>query len=337
MKLLGFLALILSVPQANPQQAPALRPSGIAARINGEIITWDEVELMIRNVPMADRTPEVRRQMLKALADRTLFLQEAKNYSIDVTEAQVDVVLESRRKHSGMSVEDFQKYVNNNEGLSITEYRRLLKQELTINTLMSRLATEPLRSPNTKLKLLLEFVSPEEMRDYYEKHPEQFTEIRQMDLVFLAFQFQTPEERDAKVRLAESIRRRVKEGASLYVLSLAYMDVNLMVGKDRMRTPVYENLSYKDSPFPKKISDFLFSEEKEGGLKEGAVSEPIVEGNRVNLFQPQRRIIEKARTFEEAQPLIRRHLESAKRRENLRILRDDLVRRSFVEPADIFN
>src|SRR6266850_5995616 len=105
MKTLAMLALFLAAPQAPQERAQALRPSGIAARINGEIITWDEVELVLRTIPPEQRTPELRRQTLRTLADRQLFLQEAKNYAIEITEAQVDVVLESRRKHANMTTE----------------------------------------------------------------------------------------------------------------------------------------------------------------------------------------------------------------------------------------
>ena len=328
------IALVTLAAAFAPQDpsAASVRPSGIAARINGEIITWDEVDLVLRTIPPEQRTPGLRRDVLKQLAQQTLFLQESKNYNIEITESQVDTALETQRKHSKLSLDDFLRYVNTVENKSISEYRASLRKELTIATLMSRLATEPLRNPNPKLKLMFEFVSPEEMRDYFDQNPAQFKPIRQIDLVFLAWQFQTPEERDEKMRLAESIRRRIKEGTSLYVLAFLYMDTNLWPRKDGKPEPLYKNLEFKDSPFSPRVTKFLYED-----LKEGEVSEPVVDGNMVTLFHLQRKIVEKERTFEEAQPFIRRQLESMKRRINQKILLDDLVRRSFVEPPDLFH
>lgn len=330
MKWLAAAGLFLPVAQAPQQQPP--RPSGIAARINSEIITWDEIELELRTIPADQRTPELRKITLKRLAEEELFLQEAKNYSIEVSETQVDADLEAERKRANMSMDEYLQKVNSQHGIGISEYRTILRRQRTIAMLMSRLATEPLRNPNPKLRLLLEFVSPEEMRDYFDKHPEQFKPIRQVDVVFISLQFQTPAEREEKLRLAASIRRRVEEDSPLYVLALAHMDSTHMPIKDGKRMPAYANLPYEDAPFSADVKKLLFET-----MKEGEVSDPVVDGNSVALFHLQRKIIEDRRSFEEAQPFIRRQLESIKRRYNQRILLQDLVRRSFVEPADLFN
>jgi hypothetical protein len=326
MRLIALMPILLA--SAAPQEG------GVAARINGEIITWDEVELKIASVPVNDRTRELRRKTLRWLAEEELFLQEAKNYQIEVSESQVDADIEAERKKTTgpYTTEQFYQWINRELGYSISEYRTMKRRERTIATLMSRLATEPLRNPNPRLRLLLDFVSPEEMRDYFEKNTEQFKQIRQIDVIFLTLQFQTPEERDHKVRLAESIRRRVKEDSPLYAQALAHMDVTLMPMKGTLRMPAYENLAYDDAPFSDEVKKLLYET-----LKEGDLSEPVIDGNSVSLFHLRQRIVEKQRTFEEAQPVIRRQLELAKRLANRKLLLGDLVKRSFVEPADLFN
>src|SRR5688572_14005740 len=212
------LAILLVLQQQAPSQTH--RQSGIAARINGEVITWDEVELVLWNVPPAERSPELRKKTLVTLAKRLLFLQEAKNYNIEITETQIDSQLENERRKSKYTTEEFAKYINTNMNMTLTEYRAELRRDLTIGTLMSRLATEPLRNPNPKLRLMLEFVSPEEMRAYYDANPAQFKPIRTVDVVFLSLHFDGPEERDERERLAASIRRRVDEDSPLYVQAL---------------------------------------------------------------------------------------------------------------------
>src|SRR5258705_296331 len=214
-----ILPILLVLAAAAPAQdapkvitAAAARPSGIAARINNEIITWDEVELTLRTISPEQRTPDLRRNQLRTLAERMLFLQEARNYGITVPESEVDGLLETERKRNGWTSEQLQRYINSVENMSISEYRDILRKDKTIWLLFSRLVTEPLRNPNSKVMLLIEFVSPEEMREYYAKNADQFKAIRQMDLVRLAFQFQTPEEKEEKIRLAQSIRRKHKEG-----------------------------------------------------------------------------------------------------------------------------
>ncbi len=330
MKWFAAAALFLTAAQVPQEKAP--RPSGIAARINSEIITWDEIELELRTIPAEERTPELRKVTLRRLAEDELFLQEAKNYSIEVSETQVDADLEAERKRANMTMEEYLQRVNSQYGIGISEYRTILRRQRTIVTLMSRLATEPLRKPNPKLRLLLEFVSPEEMRDYFDKHPQQFKPIRQVDVVFISLQFQTPAEREEKLRLAASIRRRVEEDSPLYVLALAHMDSSHMPIKDGKRMPAYANLPYEDAPFSAEVKKLLFET-----MKEGEVSAPVVDGNSVALFHLQRKISENARSFEEAQPYIRRQLELNKRNVNRRILLQDLVKRSYVEPPDLFN
>lgn len=328
MKSIAIVYLLLMTPQ---QAAPSLRPAGIAARINGQIITWDEVEFEIRSVPLDQRTPEVRLTKLRQLAEEELMLQEAKVYGIEVSETQIDADLENERKKSQMTIDRFQKFVNSEYQMSISEYRNQLRRQRAIATLLSRLATEPLRNPNPRLRLLLDFVSPEEMRDYFESNRKNFRAIRQVDVIFLAFQFQTPEERAEKMRLAQSIHRRVKEDSLLLVQALAHMDVNLMPMQDGRRMPAYQNLAYDECPYGDEIKKLLYET-----LKEGDLSEPVVDGNSITIFHLKKRIVEKERTFEEAQPYIRRQLELAKRRRNQKLLLDDLVRRSFVEPPELF-
>lgn len=329
MKLIALFPLLLVA--AAPQEGG--RHSGVAARINGEIITWDEVELKIVSVPINERTQELRRRILRGLAEEELFLQEARNYQIEVSESQVDADIEAERKKTSgpYTTQQFYQWINRELGYSISEYRAMKRRERTIATLMSRLATEPLRNPNPKLRLLLDFVSPEEMRDYFVKNTAQFKEIRQIDVIFLTLQF-GPADKADKIRLAESIRRRVKEDSPLYAQALAHMDVNLMPMKNTLRMPAYENLAYEDAPFSDEVKKLLYET-----LKEGDLSEPVIDGNSVSLFHLRQRIVEKQRTFEEAQPFIRRQLELSKRRTNQKVLLGDLVKRSFVEPPDLFN
>jgi len=327
---LALAALVLP-PQDAPVQA-SVRPHGIAAKINNEIITWDDVEQFLRTVAPEHRTPELRQKTLRNLADRALFLQEAKKYGIAITEAQIDADLESQRKRANMTLQQLYDYINTVEGVSITEYRDLVRKDLAINTLMSRLVTEATRNPGVKTTLLLEFVAPEEMKEFYARNPDLFKAIRQMDLVRLALQFQTDAEREDCLKLVRSIRRKVdEEGGNLFFIAYAYMDLSLMLRKEGIPVPGYENLTPEKSPFSQETTALLFDK-----LRKGDLSEPVIDGNTVNLFYLQEKIDQKEKTFEEAQPFIRKQLEMAKRVQNQKILRNDLVRRSFVSPPDLF-
>src|SRR5262245_18899937 len=150
----------LALAAAAQQQVATTRPSGIAARINAQVITWDDVEMDISNntgLTADQRTAELRRSTLRRLAEEALFMQEAKNYGIEVSESQVDQDIEAERKRGSLTPEQFQQYVNRQLGMSLTEYRAQKRRERTIAMLMQRLATEPLRNPNAKLRLLLDF------------------------------------------------------------------------------------------------------------------------------------------------------------------------------------
>src|SRR6185503_1084631 len=78
--------------QAPPVPAPvATNTSGeIAARINNDIITWKDVQEVLKEIKPGDLSMELKKSKLRDMAEERMFLQAAKKYNLIVTEQELD-------------------------------------------------------------------------------------------------------------------------------------------------------------------------------------------------------------------------------------------------------
>ncbi|MBI4563388.1 MAG: peptidyl-prolyl cis-trans isomerase [Planctomycetes bacterium] len=313
--------------QANAPPVAAARDSGIAARINGEILTWDDVDLMLRDVPLEQRTAERRRNTLKALATNRLYLQEARKHQVTVTDAQLDEAFRREGK-AFKNEEDFLNYITQALNMSVTDYREALRTRI----LIQRVIIKSFHDPNLRAVLQDEVVSPEEVRAYYLNNPEEFKAFKEIDVIRLALQFQTSEQREEALRLARSILRKLEEGSDLEALVHYYMDPR-QLPVDAKGRPIagYRGLKPNESPFLPETNKLLFET-----LNVFELSGPVEDKNTINIFRVVRKIDRKEEPFEEAQINIQRRLEQEKRMHNQNALLAELVRRSFIEPPDLF-
>lgn len=326
-----FLILLALAPLPIRAQDPVpASASGIAARVNREIVTWDEVELRIK-VPDAETRERMRLPMLRKVAEEKLFQQEAKEYKVVITDTMIDDSLKQDRKQF-RSDDEFLRFVNRTLNMTLSEFREERRTMLLINHLVQKMIFDSVRNPNLNSMLLLEFVSPEELRTYYDGHRDEFKALLEADVIRLYWFFTDDAERAEKVKLAESVCRRLAQGADPVTLAVFYMDLKSLPkdpdGKPKFR---YRNLGPSNSPFGEEANRQIFKV-----LQPGSVSPVIVERNTVNLFYLHERIDQKEDTFETAQPKIRRRLENEKHTLNRRMLRDELLKRSFIEPSDLF-
>ncbi len=314
----------------SPPEPVASRPGGIAARVNGEIVTWDEVELRIKVKDPAQRE-QYRLATLRQIAEERLFQQEAKKYGVKISDSQIDDSIKNERKQF-RSDTDFLSYISRTLGMSLSEFREQRRSMLLMHHLVQKMIFDSTRNPSLNSRILLEFVSPDEMKTYFDGHKDEFREILVVDVFRLCWVHGDAEERARFVRVAESVRRRLLQGDDPVAMAMHYLDAQRMP-KDATGKPIfrYSGLSPDVSEFEPSTNDVIFRK-----LKQGEVSEVVHDRNTVNLFYLIGKIEEKARNFDEAQPLIRRKLEYEKMTQNRKILRDLLIRRSYIEPADLF-
>ena len=299
--------------------------AGIAARINDEIITWYDVEASLSKVKPKDRTPKLLRDQLRRLAEKRLFLQAARKYHLTVREQELDDTLKSEIRRAG-GEENFQTHIRLRT-MTRNEYREHLREELLEIKLHRHLIQKAWLDPDSGTPPpQIDTVSPQEIRKYYEDHPEQFKAIEHVTAWRIAIQYASDREREIRRETAQTAIEKLKENADFSILAHFYNPP----GTSHLRGATRENaLEF----FEKRSTvEYLFDK-----MKVGETSPIIEDGRTFNIFRMEQHVNQREESFEEAQAKIRPPLESRRRKENRDRLRDFLVEESLVIPAGLFD
>jgi len=312
---------------APPPPEPPVSGDGIAARVNNDIITWKDVRDVLKDIKPADQTPELKKSKLREMAEERMFLQAAKKNNLSITELELD---EAQRRDVKMygSEEEFEKVIRIRYGTK-TAYREDKRKQLLIFKLYRHLLQQSWTNPGKDTPgLMLDFVSPEEIREYYSTHKDQFQSIEQIAFIRIGLQFSVKQEEETKQALAESLVRKLEEGAEFTMLAYFYSDVR------RAKDFRDRGVSRKDLEgfYTPETIRYLFDE-----MKEGQVSPIIKDGKTLNIFKMEQKFKQKEEGFEEAQIKIRNMKENQKREENRRQLRDYLRKDAYLWPTDLFD
>ena len=316
--------------QAPPVAAPVptSNTSGeTAARINNEIITWKDVQDVLKEIKPGDLSMELKKSKLRDMAEEKMFLQAAKKYNLNVSEQELD---ESQRRDVKTygSEEEFERVIRIRFGTK-TAYREDKRRQILIYKLYRHLLQQSWTNPGKDTPgLMLDFVAPEEIREYYLKHPEQFQAIERISFMRIGLQFTGPKQEVEKMQLAESVLRKLDEGAEFAMMAFFYSDIR------RAKDFRDMGVSRKDCVefYTPETIKYLFDV-----MKEGEVSPIIRDGRSYNIFKMEQKINQKAETFEEAQGKIRSMKENQYREENRKKLRDHLRKDSYLWPSDLFD
>lgn len=130
------------VPQV--VQLPFDRPMSIAAVVNDDVITTQEVEdraLLVMALTGSGATPESRAKLVAAtlgsLIDETLQMQEARRQSVSVSDAEIDKAMEGLEKARGRPKGSLLAFVDA-AGLSRESLRRQFQSQLAWSKAVSR-------------------------------------------------------------------------------------------------------------------------------------------------------------------------------------------------------
>jgi hypothetical protein len=308
------------LPAASPQG-----PHGIAARVNNEIVTWKDVGDAVAKVK-GPVSAELKRGTLRQIAEERLFLQAAKKNGVSVGEQELDDAVRRDIKTYG-GEEEYERWLRL-RNMTKTEAREEKRKTILIYKLYRHIIQKSFSQPDaTTPGLLVDSVAPVEVAEYYEKNKEKFQAIENVTFGRIALQFANPKQKEAQRAMAESVLRRLEEGADFAMLSIHYSDVRRaqeFADRHKTRKEVAEYYS------PKTV-ELIFET-----LKVGETSPIVEDGNTWNLFRVEQRIQQRAESPEEAEPKIRSMIESRKREENRRKLRDHLVKDAYLWPADLF-
>jgi hypothetical protein len=311
---------------------PALPRDGIASRVNNEIITWKDVDDTLKSMPAKNITDELRLQKLRKLSEERLFLQAARQNNLSVTEQEMDEVMKRELKRYP-NEEEFERALRANNKTK-TEYREELRKDYLVSKLYRHLIQKAFTNPDDKSPgLLLDTVSPLELRKHYDEHRDEFKAIENITVWRMGLQYGTDREKEQRRREADAFLRRIAEGADFYVAAVYFSTVSPVPDGEKQIYGHRALTREKAAEFygPATVT-YLFDT-----LKEDEVSAIRDEGRTLNVFKVVQRVNQKSETFEEAQGRIRIILENQKREENRRALRAHLTKSAYVWPADLFD
>ena len=319
-----------AVRAEGPRGAAPLPPraevdQGIAARVNDEILTWKDVADALTNVK-GPVSPELRKGTLRQLAGERLFLQAAKKNGVTIGEQELEDAIRRDIKTYG-GEEEYERWLRL-RNLTKTEAREEKRKTILIYKLYRHIIQKAFQQPDASTPgLLVDSVAPVEVAEYYKNNKERFKAIENVSFTRIALHFANAADKEAKRALAESILRRLDEGADFVMLSIHYSSVR------KARDQEFRNKTRKDlEEFAPATITLLFDT-----LKVGETSGVVEDGQTWNIFRLEKRIQQREETLAEAEPKIRATLESEKREENRRKLLAHLVRDAYIWPADLFD
>ncbi|MEQ8434395.1 MAG: peptidylprolyl isomerase [Oceanicaulis sp.] len=155
-----FLAASFSLLAA--PAAPAQQVEGIAAVVNDEPITTldvrDRMRLIISSAgiqPDEETLGRIQEQAIRGLVEETLQLQQAREFDVDVTEAEVDESISDLAARNGATVEEITSDLAAS-GISIETLRRQMRAEIAWQILVSGRYRARIRISDTQIDTTLQ-------------------------------------------------------------------------------------------------------------------------------------------------------------------------------------
>src|SRR6202167_506712 len=213
---LAVLALLAALlPVSLRAQTKPLADADIVARVNNDVITlsdYQKAEQQLRDEAAHDcqgcpqdqidaQFKEQQKDLLRGLIDQSLIVQRAKDMGISV-EADLAKRLDEVRKQNGLAtLDDLQKGVEAS-GLSWEDYKTTIRNGLLQKEVVQR-------EVGSRVD-----ISPDEVKQYYEAHPQEFTLPERVTLseISVSTEGKKPEELDALRAKAEGLRTSVING-----------------------------------------------------------------------------------------------------------------------------
>jgi parvulin-like peptidyl-prolyl isomerase len=229
----------------------------IAATVNGEIITHGAL----------DYTAKQMRREKKLVLEREIngivILQTAKKEGIIVTDAELDKRLDAIIKSVG-GKEKFEQVILAPIKVSYEKYQDDFRSEMIKDKYVtSRLnRTFIQENKDSKPEYVVDiFISPKEIRDYYEVNKSKFTGGIKVKTRQIILQFQDDISRNSKRNIAQALLEEAKSGENFAALASKFSDINASTGG------LWDYTG--KGVFPAKVDEVIFS------LKAGEISSVI--------------------------------------------------------------
>jgi len=206
---------------------------GIAAVVNGDVITYYELNKMLRTYVEAlpqelgaqereNAIREAKAGLLDKLIDESILTQEATKSGIAVKDEEINAMVQDTLRDSKLTLERFKEELQKT-GSSYDDYRRTLKEHL----MKMRLAS---REINSKM-----IISDDEIGEYYAKNRDIYegketVKIRQ--ILFPVSEKAAQALRDKIQESAETLVSRLKSGQSFEEIMQDSRTMGAEVGAD---------------------------------------------------------------------------------------------------------
>ena len=220
-----LFTLVALMPCGTPAQTNAAPAAEIVARVNDQVITlaeYQKAEQQLRVEATNDCQgcpPEKieaqfkaqQKDLLRGLIDQVLMAQRAKDMGITV-ESDLNKRLDEIRQQNGLAtLADLQKGVESS-GLSWEDYKTTLRNSLLQKEVVRREVGSHLD------------VSADEVKQYYESHPQEFTPPERVILseISLSTEGKNPDEFDSVRKKVEGLRSSVLNGDDFHQVAAMY-------------------------------------------------------------------------------------------------------------------
>ena len=187
-----------------PRQAEAILADRIAAVVNSEPILLSEIQEKL--LPEQKKDPAALLNTLNQLIDQNLQIQAARKRGVTVLELEIHQAIEDTRVRNGLTNEEAFK-------------RNLEKENLTIEKISEEIKTQILLRKLFQREILPDVViKEEEIKRYYQGHPEMFKipEKRKItEILFKSPPQAEPADKEVIKKEADFLSKKLLEGESI--------------------------------------------------------------------------------------------------------------------------
>ncbi|MGM0593865.1 MAG: peptidylprolyl isomerase, partial [Pseudomonadota bacterium] len=220
MRLIPILILLSALTA--PLHAAVEQINGIAAVVNNDVITWNELDRRVDTISQQLRQrgnqlpPQeaLQKQVLERLIMEKLQLERARQLGIDVKDEQLNRIIDNIARENGMSLTQFRRALKA-DGVSFAFFREQIRDEVRISRLKSNQVDNRVN------------VTPQEVDAFLEKRKgqsDQDTEYRLRHiLVALSGNAGPDEVQQARAR-AEQLLEQLEQGESFSQVAIAHSD-----------------------------------------------------------------------------------------------------------------
>jgi peptidyl-prolyl cis-trans isomerase C len=296
-------------PKPMPAQLPA-----VIARVNGEPVTKEDFERMIKTIETRagqpippDRRDEILRGALDQLVTYTVLGQESKTRGIKVEDTEIDAKVKQLR--DGFPTQEaFDKAVKD-RGLTVESLRKDARVDLSVTKLMES-EVETLPGP-----------SDLETKDFYEKNPDRFKQDETVRASHILIRVDEKADAAAKAKAKaeiDSVLKQARAGVDFAKLAQQHsQDGSAAQGGDLNYFPKGQMVP----PF----NDVAFA------LKPGQISDVVTTQFGYHIIKVVDHKPGRTITLEEAAPQIKTYLAQQKKQQHADAFIDGLKKKSKIE------